>query len=84
MGFLTKGEPYRGKQGHVCRPRLAKGGLTDAGNGGRSRHVAQGADTSGGGWQVAGMGDGQVDNAPLWERRWKAGLHIGVTTTNGC
>ena len=43
------------------------------GNSGRCRHAAQGAETSGGGCQVVGVGDIQVDGTSLWERRWVAG-----------
>ena len=32
---------------------------------------------------MAGVGNIQVGNNPLWERRWGAGGSIGVTTTNG-
>ena len=38
-----------------------KGGLTDMGNGGRRKHEAKGAESSGGGWRVAGVDDVQVD-----------------------
>ena len=29
---------------------------------------------SGGIWQMTGVGDIRVDGAPLWERRWEAGV----------
>ena len=45
----------------------------DAGNGGRRRHAARGADASGGGWRVAGVGNVQVDGAPHRGRRWVEG-----------
>ena len=32
---------------------------------------------------MAGVGNIQVGNNPLWERRCGAGGSIGVTTTNG-
>ena len=65
----TAGEPPKGRQGPGFRPREAKGGQTYARNGGRHRDMTRGADTSGGGWRVAGVGDVQVDGAPRWERR---------------
>ena len=37
-----------------------KGKRTSTGNSGRRRHAAQGVETSGGGWKVAGVGDVQV------------------------
>ena len=40
----------------------------------RSRHAERGAETSGGGWRVAGAGKFQVDDIPLRERRWGAGV----------
>ena len=46
----TMGETLRGQQGPGCGLRVAKGGRTDAGNGGRRRHAEKGAETSGGGW----------------------------------
>ena len=36
--------------------------------------MAQGAETSGGGWRVAGVGVVQVDDPPRRERRWGAGV----------
>ena len=44
------------------------GGRTDAELDNRSRHTAQGAETSGGGWRVAGVGRSQLDNVPRQER----------------
>ena len=41
-----------------------RGGQTDAENGGRCRHAAWGAETSGEGWRAAGVGNGHVDNNP--------------------
>ena len=67
----------------MCRPRVEEGGRTDAVNTVRRRHMARGAETSGGGWRVVGVGYGQVENAQLRERRWGAGAHIDVTTMNG-
>ena len=52
------------------------------GNGGRCRHAAWGVETSSGGWRVAGVGDGQVDDAQLQEMRWGAGVEIGLKTMN--
>ena len=49
---------------------MAKGGKSDAGNSGRSRHVVQVTEMSGGGWRVAGLGKVQVDGVPCRERRW--------------
>ena len=42
-------------------------------NGGRCRHAAGEAETSGGGWQVVGAGDVQVGGALCRERRWVLG-----------
>ena len=47
------------------------GGFT--GHGGRRSHAAQGAETSGGGWWVVGMGKFQVDGAFHQESGWGAG-----------
>ena len=41
---------------------------------GRSRNASWYAETSAGGWWVVGVGKFQVDNVPLWERRWVAGV----------
>ena len=68
------GRTPRVRQGPGCRPMAAKRGRTDAGNGGKHRHAAQGAETSGGGWRVAGVGEVQVDDVPRQERRWGAGV----------
>ena len=67
------GEPPRGEQILGCRPRAAKGGQTDAGNGGRRRHTARVAETSGGCWRVEGVGDVEVHGDTRGERRWGAG-----------
>ena len=50
-----------------------KGGRTDKGHGRKSRHAAQGAETSGGGWQVAGGDKVQLDDDPHREMMWRAG-----------
>ena len=50
-----------------------KGGGERTRNNGRCRHVARGAETSGRGWQVAGVDDVRVDGVPRWDRRWVAG-----------
>ena len=56
----------------------------DTGNGGIGRHVAQGAETSSGGAQVAVVGDVQVDGVSLQERRRGEGAtERSDTTTNG-
>ena len=68
-GGPMTGKPPRSLQGPGCRPRMAKGRRKNAGNGGRSRHVARGAAMSSGGWRVAGVGNGQVDDAPRRERK---------------
>ena len=49
------------------------GRRTVTGHGRRRRHAAQGAETSGGGLHVEGVGDVQVDGALFQERRWGAG-----------
>ena len=67
--------PPWGRQGPGIRPRAEGGGRTAVGHGSRSRHAAQGADTSGGGWRVAGVDEVHVDNIPHQERRWGAGVH---------
>ena len=59
------------------------GGRTDSVNSGRHRHVEQDAETSDRGWRVAGVVNGQVDDAPRREMRWRAGVKIGVTKRNG-
>ena len=64
----------RGQQGPGCTAKAAKWGRTDTGNGDRRRHAARGAETSGGGWRVAGVGNVQVEGVPRWERRWGAGV----------
>ena len=46
------------------------GGRTFVGHGCRRRHAVWGAEKSGGGWQVAGAGNIQVDGASHQERRW--------------
>ena len=67
-GLMTI-EPPRGLQGPWCRLRATKGGRTDVGNGSRRRHEERGSETSGEGWQVVGVGDVHVYDAPLQERR---------------
>ena len=57
----------RGKQGPGCRPRAATEGQTNTVYGGKCRHAEWG-------WQVAGMGDVQVEGALFWERRWGVGV----------
>ena len=47
-----------------------------AGNGGRRRHMARDAETSVRGWQVAGVGEFQVENVPHPKRRWGSGVQI--------
>ena len=48
------------------------GRRTVTGHGRRRRHAAQGAETSGGGLNVEGVGDVQADGALRRERRWLA------------
>ena len=67
------GKPPRGKQEPGCRPRAARGGQTDAGNGDRRRHAALGAENSGGCCKVTAVGNVKVYGAPIWERRWVSG-----------
>ena len=69
------GKPLRGKQGPGSIPMVAKvgGGGGSHRNRDRRRHAARGADTSGGGWRVAVVGDFQVVGASLRERIWRAG-----------
>ena len=61
--------------------RAEKWGIHSHGNGGRCRHTARCAGTSGRGWRVAGMGDFHVSSALLWERRWGAGENIERDST---
>ena len=72
-GDLKK-EPPRFRQRPGCRPREATGGRTDSGNDGRHRNAVRGAETSGRGWRVAGVGDVQVDSVLQQERRLRAGV----------
>ena len=44
------------------------------GNGSRRRHAVQVTEMSGGRLGVVGVGNVQVDGAPLRERRWGAGV----------
>ena len=67
------GKPPGGQQGPVCRPRATKGG-GDAVNGIGFRHMEWGTETSGRGWRVAVVVNFQVDDVPLRERRWGAGV----------
>ena len=63
---------------------MAKGGQTDAVNGSRRRHAAQGADSSDRGWRVVGVDDVQVGRFLRQERRWLVGsTDRGDTTTDG-
>ena len=48
-------------------------GKNGCGNNISRRHAAQGAETCGISWKVAGVGNFQVDVAPLWKRRWGVG-----------
>ena len=56
-GGTRVGQTPGGRQGPGCRTRAAKGGQTEVEYSGRLRHVAWGAETIVGGWQVAGVGD---------------------------
>ena len=57
--------------------------LTELGHGIKIRNAARGVETSGGGWQGAGVGNVQVYNVPRQERRWGEGdKKIGDATTN--
>ena len=58
-----------------------KGGRKDSGNGGRRKHAARAAELSGGGWQVEGVDNVQVDGVLRQERRWGAGAKDTVDTT---
>ena len=68
-----RANPQRGLHGPGRRPGAAKGGRTDAGNGGICRNAERGAELSGGGWMVSGVHNIQVDRVSCWERRWGAG-----------
>ena len=56
----------------------------DIGNGGRRGHTAWSVETSGEGWKVVGVGDGEADDAPLQEMRWRSGVDIDDKTMNSC
>ena len=51
----------------------SKGGRTDAGQGGVSRHAERGAEMRGRGWRLAGGGGVQLDNELFQERTCGAG-----------
>ena len=51
-----------------------RGGQIGTGRGGRNRHAARRAETSGEGWRVIGVGEVQVDDVPRRERRWGVGV----------
>ena len=53
---------------------LQMGGWLVMGNDSRCRHAARDADTSGGGWRLAGASDVQVGGALRRERKWGAGV----------
>ena len=54
--------------------KVGNGRENRCGNGIRRRHVTQGAETSGGRWWVAGVGDVQVNGATRRKRRWGEGV----------
>ena len=62
----------QGTTGTWAHDKDRKGGRTNAGHDGRSRHAALGAETSGRGWRLAGVGNVQVDDVPHQDRRWGA------------
>ena len=61
-----------------------RGERTGTWNGGRRRHVAQGAGTSSGGWQMASAGDVQVGDASHQKLRWGAGVNKRALKMNRC
>ena len=67
------GKPPRGWQGPGSRMSKEREGCTVMVHVGRLRHAAQGADTSGGGWQVADVGDVHVEGG----RRFSLGEEVG-------
>ena len=58
-------QPHRGRKGPGHRPRATRGGRTDVGHGGGSRHVVRETETSGGGWRMVGGDEVQVDDVPI-------------------
>ena len=60
-------------QGPTCnwvQVEGGKGGPADAGYGGKNLAHGAGRRPSSGGWQVAGVGDVQVDRVPFRGNRW--------------
>ena len=76
------GKIPRGQQGPGCRPRSAKEGQTDTGNGVRCRHAAQSVEIGSRGWWVWS----RIRGADI--RSGRGGgylvLHRGVMMTNSC
>ena len=68
------GEPIGTNRNQGAVQGRLRGGQADAECGGISRHAARGAEMSGGGWRVAGVGNVQVDRVPRQERKWGVGL----------
>ena len=58
-----------GSKGTWAQTEGDKGGRTNVKHGGRIRHAAQGAEVSGGGWRLVGVGKVKVDVVPCRERR---------------
>ena len=63
----------QGPTGAWAQAEGGKGGQTDAGHSGGSRHAARGAETSGGDLWVVGGYKVQVYNNTCRERMWGAG-----------
>ena len=75
-------KPPRGRQGPGRRPMAEKGGeCTVTINGGIRSHAERGAETSGGGWQVAGVGNIQVGGDSHRERKWGTGENRNMDKT---
>ena len=67
-------KPPGGDRDPVARRGQKRGGQTDAVNDSRRIHAVRGAEMSGGGWWVAGVGDVNVDGVLSRERSWGAGV----------
>ena len=68
-GGTNNVRPPRGRKGPGRRPRLARGGERMRYMEEEAGKMLQGTETSGGGWQVVGVGKLQADNVPHKERR---------------
>ena len=72
-GGTNDGMAPRDQQDNDCSPS-SEMGVTDMVHGVIIRHAGRGVETSGGVWQVTGVGEVQVDDVPCQERSWRAGF----------